>query len=320
MSAEVAENASMKSMDQEWHKPIEVPPFPPRQVPDKMPMDIFETARSGKKIEAIRAYRNRFGVSLKEAVAAINDSLTIVDQEPLANWEQDLLNDKIKKVYQTTGYPDFKTLTTYIAGPMRGFPNYNYDTFNAVAKVARAQNWEVHNPAENFSGEQGLEWGVYMRHDVGLLLKCNAIILLPGWEKSEGARLEVACAKAFGLIFHEAFLEDLQNNWLIRKLDEPPAVSNGIEAIARKLVYGDRNESYGPPAHDFECTGRKWAATLSAHLGKHFDDIPPEIVSVMMMDLKTSRLGSNPTHYDSRVDVIGYALCHDRIVTDDGRK
>ena len=38
-------------------------------------------------------------------------------------------------------------------------------------------------------------------------------------------------------------------------------------------------------------------------------------LSVMLMDLKTSRLARNPTHRDSRVDVIGYALCHDRIIT-----
>ena len=38
-----------------------------------------------------------------------------------------------------------------------------------------------------------------MRHDLALLLGCDAIAMLPGWERSRGAWLERLIAEALGL-------------------------------------------------------------------------------------------------------------------------
>ena len=38
--------------------------------------------------------------------------------------------------------------TIYVAGPMRGFENYNYPAFDRCARVLRGQGWIVINPAE----------------------------------------------------------------------------------------------------------------------------------------------------------------------------
>ena len=43
------------------------------------------------------------------------------------------------------------------------------------------------------------EWGCYLRGDLVALLDCDAILMLPGWESSHGARLELQVASAVGL-------------------------------------------------------------------------------------------------------------------------
>jgi len=87
----------------------------------------------------------------------------------------------------------------YIAGPMTGVKNFNYDAFNAAAKDLRAQSFDVINPAEGFDGEQDLARTVYMRAAIENLLTCNTIVLLPDWQRSPGAIFEVGIASALGM-------------------------------------------------------------------------------------------------------------------------
>lgn len=42
-------------------------------------------------------------------------------------------------------------------------------------------------------------YGCYMKYDIIALLECEAIALLPGFENSRGAQVELAVAKACGL-------------------------------------------------------------------------------------------------------------------------
>lgn len=39
----------------------------------------------------------------------------------------------------------------------------------------------------------------YMREDIKILAKCNAICMLPGWKRSKGARLEYRIAKILNM-------------------------------------------------------------------------------------------------------------------------
>lgn len=83
-------------------------------------------------------------------------------------------------------------MATYIAGPMSGLPEFNHPAFAAKAAELRAAGVDVINPAE-FDAEIGLDqpWAVYLRRDLVLLAeRCDAVVLLPGWERSKGARLE----------------------------------------------------------------------------------------------------------------------------------
>jgi hypothetical protein len=202
----------------------------------------------------------------------------------------------------------------YVSGPMRGLPNFNELAFSGLSHYLRNElKWQVHNPAENFDGDKTLSYETYMLTDLSQVLISDAIVLLPGWHNSEGAKLELKVAIASGKTVYAAEV-GADESWRIEPESEPFKLTEGIEETARRLVYGDRNKDYGPPRNDFSTIGRKWGATLSAHLRIDFPDIPPELVAVMMVDLKTSRQAASPHHFDSRVDVIGYELCLDRIL------
>lgn len=87
----------------------------------------------------------------------------------------------------------------YLSGPMTGLPSLNHPAFNAEAERLRALGYFVINPAE-VDLDEGATWEDYLRTDlIAMLDTCNAIVMLPGWEKSRGATLEhhVACALGF---------------------------------------------------------------------------------------------------------------------------
>lgn len=86
----------------------------------------------------------------------------------------------------------------YVAGPMTGLPEYNFPLFNATAAKLRGEGWHVENPAEHGHVE-GACWADYLRWDISRIATCGAIYLLPGWEKSKGAHLEVHIAGVLGL-------------------------------------------------------------------------------------------------------------------------
>lgn len=98
-------------------------------------------------------------------------------------------------------------MKAYLAGPMRGKKHYNFPAFDAAAKDLREKGWEIISPADidrdmgfdpvNGTGvEPSLEECI--KRDTVAVLDCEAIILLPGWEKSVGARAELALAEWAG--------------------------------------------------------------------------------------------------------------------------
>jgi len=87
----------------------------------------------------------------------------------------------------------------YIAEPMTGLPEFNIPAFNAAEAALNAAGFETRNPARHGAGEPGLEWSDYMRRDIPDLLECDAVALLPGWEASRGATLEVHIAESIGM-------------------------------------------------------------------------------------------------------------------------
>lgn len=92
-----------------------------------------------------------------------------------------------------------RSVSTYIAGPMTGLPEFNYPAFAAAAKVLRDKGVDAVSPAELDDGSTGKSWDYYMRLGLRALLDCDEMVLLPGWEDSRGARLERQVAEALGM-------------------------------------------------------------------------------------------------------------------------
>lgn len=107
----------------------------------------------------------------------------------------------------------------YLAGPMRGIPNFNFPAFDYAAGKLREAGFEVFSPAErdrdihgtkledNASGDEkeaAAKVGFSLREALGadtawISAQADGIALLPGWEKSSGANAELALARALGL-------------------------------------------------------------------------------------------------------------------------
>lgn len=95
----------------------------------------------------------------------------------------------------------------YIAGPMRGRPDFNFPAFDRTAAKFRALGWDVVSPAEMDRELDGplahsnARWTfpVYMDRDIKVLVTCDAIALLYGWEGSLGANVELTIARALDL-------------------------------------------------------------------------------------------------------------------------
>jgi|ERR1051325_3891020 hypothetical protein len=108
----------------------------------------------------------------------------------------------------------------YLAGPMRGIPEFNFPAFHAATSRLRKSGHFVFNPAErdiahhgkdiskgNATGDEALavsEHGFDLRKALKddlefICLHADAIALLPGWENSKGARAELHTALALNL-------------------------------------------------------------------------------------------------------------------------
>src|SRR5688572_21466493 len=87
----------------------------------------------------------------------------------------------------------------YLAGPMRGIPEFNFPAFADATKRLREYGFEVWSPAEEDIAQDGfdptkdkaLEMSHYMKRDLPEVCNSDAVAVLPGWEKSKGASLEV---------------------------------------------------------------------------------------------------------------------------------
>lgn len=94
----------------------------------------------------------------------------------------------------------------YIAGPMTGYPQWNFPAFDAAAEYLRSRGIDAVNPADldraaGFTGDgaEDPDLQAAMRRDIEALLTVDGVLLLPGWQKSVGANLELSIAAALGL-------------------------------------------------------------------------------------------------------------------------
>lgn len=104
-------------------------------------------------------------------------------------------------------------MRVYLAGPMSGIPEYNFPAFRSATVALRNDGYDVLSPVE-MDEEQGLDpagfkdgdlapetYADVLSRDIRRIAETNveAIVVLPGFERSGGARTEVAFGQALGL-------------------------------------------------------------------------------------------------------------------------
>lgn len=106
-----------------------------------------------------------------------------------------------------------KTQAWYVAGPMTGLPQFNFPAFDAASADLRERGYDVVSPAElddedtraaalaspdgapGTGSSNGETWGDYLARDLKLVADVvDGIAVLPGWDKSSGARTETFMA------------------------------------------------------------------------------------------------------------------------------
>lgn len=144
----------------------------------------------------------------------------------------------------------------YLAGPMTGRPQFNFPAFFAAAEdLRRSKDKEIISPAElddaavvknALASKDGSEdsyggslsgdptaikdtWGDFLARDVKLIADTidGGIVVLPEWETSKGARLEVFVGLLKGLPIYKykkeedgTFVIQIPNNFVMEKLSE----------------------------------------------------------------------------------------------------
>lgn len=85
-------------------------------------------------------------------------------------------------------------MKVYISGKITGTDDY-MERFSAAEMFLRSKGYEVINPAkENAHFPEDTTWETYMKESIKMLMDCDYIYLLDGWELSAGAKMEAKIA------------------------------------------------------------------------------------------------------------------------------
>lgn len=111
-------------------------------------------------------------------------------------------------------------MRVYLSGPMSGYPSFNVPAFTEAAEYLRGLGFFVISPHEAdekdgiggytkrspdgdvsaLTAQTGETWGSLLSRDIKIIAdgQIDVVAVLPGWEKSKGARLEVFTAILLG--------------------------------------------------------------------------------------------------------------------------
>lgn len=131
-------------------------------------------------------------------------------------------------------------MRVYLSGPMTGIPDNNFPAFHAHAAALREQGYDVVSPAEI---QEAGTWELCLRADLRELCTCDAIALMPGWESSKGANLELHVAHRLGMqVMHLPPVFDLaahlrrQIEFSVRTFGPGARTAAVIDHIRKELV------------------------------------------------------------------------------------
>jgi Domain of unknown function (DUF4406) len=100
----------------------------------------------------------------------------------------------------------------YIAGPFRGKDHYVIFQNICRAEALSLEVWRLghacfcpHLNTAHF--QDAAPDRVWMEGDLEILRRCDAVLMVPGWRKSKGARAERKLAKSMGMPVFEKIAE-----------------------------------------------------------------------------------------------------------------
>ena len=232
----------------------------------------------------------------------------------------------------------------YLAGPMRGIAFYNFPMFDQVAHSLRVAKYEVINPADedrredNFDPtsqpkfadpancvvQPGMDFSKIIRRCFEAVLRCDEIVLLPGWENSVGAIAELFIAVWSGKRIRVVNIfgnDEMGLHFSIPEIDLATAISRihvarnepkesddeDVLDIAARITRGDRQAVYGPPEQDFKKTADMWTGLFQYMLAEDAK-FEPRHVAMALICMKMSR-EFHQRKKDNWVDIAGYARC-----------
>lgn len=86
----------------------------------------------------------------------------------------------------------------YVSGPVTGIEDDNRPAFEEAARRLRAAGFAARIPHEDIA--PGTDWIPAMRMSLmAILAQADGLALLPGWERSKGACVEVYVARTLGM-------------------------------------------------------------------------------------------------------------------------
>lgn len=196
----------------------------------------------------------------------------------------------------------------YIAGPMTGLPDLNFPAFHAEAKRLRALGHEVENPAEIQIGENP-SWADCMRADIKLIMGCDRIILLPGWEKSKGALLEKHIAQEIGIgIDFAEGVSPFKPSALDIASAKAPVLSADLADDKIIALWAEQEKYHGgvpcKPAHV------KFARAILAFKKKTEDDL-----AALTERLQSELVAERAAKAQGAADPVAYSVTYDGEVT-----
>lgn len=100
----------------------------------------------------------------------------------------------------------------YISGAISGLPIEQAKKAFAEIEAAIVRSGHTAVNPMTLPHDHNKSYANYMREDIVALMGCNAVVVLPGWEQSEGANLEIQIAlilniKTYGLNYKKFSIE-----------------------------------------------------------------------------------------------------------------
>jgi hypothetical protein len=96
--------------------------------------------------------------------------------------------------------------TAYLCGPITGLPNNNKEAFEKAFQKWGKLGYFVINPHDLCEGlvstHKGTAeelWRNCMKRDISIMVRCDAVVLLDGWNNSRGATIERNLAQQLGI-------------------------------------------------------------------------------------------------------------------------